>query len=103
MQQSGGNTDVLLFRYFGYKRTLRTFKYVKNKGFFIENNEFKNLYLKWHVQRSGVPMRKKKKKNTSNQVRRHENVFQSKFVRLFYKNHGLGEKHRTICSLIFLG
>ena len=62
MQQSGGNTDVLLFRYFGYKRTLRTFKYVKNKGFFIENNEFKNLYLKWHVQRSGVPMRKKKKK-----------------------------------------
>ena len=45
----------------------------------------------------------KKKKKKFNQVRRHENVFQSKFVRLFYKNHGLGEKHRTICSLIFLG
>ena len=35
-------------------------------------------------------------KYTSNQVHSHLNVFQNKFVRLVYRNHGLVESNRVL-------
>ena len=96
MQQSSDKRDAQLFRYFGYKKSIEKFQIYQKKSFsFKQSTLFKILYGSSAYTDQKLQC-VEEHEYTSNRVRSRKNVFQSKFVRLVYRSHGLVESNRVL-------
>ena len=97
LQQSSDKRDAQLFRYFGYKKSIEKFQiYQKRRAFHLNKAHYLKPYIGSSVYRDQKLQCVEEYKYTFNQVRSRSDVFQSKFVRLVYRSHGIVESNRVL-------
>ena len=104
LQKSSGKRDAQQFRYFGYKKSIEKFqRYQKKRAFHLN----KAHYLKSYMEVVRIQIRSYNTWNNMNilpiEYAVVKKIFQSKFVRLVYRSHGLVESNRVLQSLVFPG